>query len=192
MDAQGADADDGLTGATASRAEMSQDLPPAPVDEGPGAGQGRTPHLTLDGFSGPLERLLSLARAHQIDLGRVSLGAVIDQLVAALQQAPAATPLSEKGDWVVMAAWLVQLRSLLLLPAEAPARQAAEAEADQLRTRLNDLRAMQALAGWLGQRPQLGHDVFARGQPEGFGVSVEAGEVLDRDCLPLGQPGAVR
>ena len=88
-------------------------------------------------------------------------------------------PLGQKGDWVVMAAWLVQLRARLLLPADAPAQQEAAAEADVFRGRLVALEDIQALAGWLERRPQLGHDVFARGQPEIFGVSVEAGQAID-------------
>ena len=88
-------------------------------------------------------------------------------------------PLGQKGDWVVMAAWLVQLRARLLLPADAPAQQEAAAEADVFRGRLVALEEIQALAGWLERRPQLGHDVFARGQPEIFGVSVEAGQAVD-------------
>ena len=150
-----------------------------PDDGLAGAEPGRTPRLALDGFSGPLERLLTLARARQVDLGRLSLAALLDQLAAALQQASPTTPLGEKGDWVVMAAWLVQLRSLLLLPAEAPARQAAEAAADQLRDRLASLQAMQVLAAWLDVRPQLGRDGFARGQPEGLGVLIAAAPGLD-------------
>ena len=142
-------------------------------------GQRRTPQLSLDGFTGPLERLLTLARAHQIDLARLSLGMLVDQLAAALRHAPTPTPLGEKGDWVVMAAWLVQLRSVLLLPAEAPTRQEAAVEADQLRARLIGLHAMQALAGWLDRRPQLGRDVFARSRPEVFGVVSETVPVLD-------------
>jgi segregation and condensation protein A len=152
----------------------------APTGQAQGEGEGRTPQLILDGFTGPLERLLSLARAQQVDLAQLSLTALVDQLTVALQQAPPATPLGEKGDWVVMAAWLVQLRSLLLLPATAPARLAAEVEAEQLRTRLIDLQAMQALATWLTRRPQRGHDVFARGQPEMCGVVVGNPPVLDR------------
>ena len=143
-----------------------------------GAGDA-TPRLTLDGFSGPLETLLTLARAQKVDLSRLSLTSLVDQMEAALHQAPAATPLGQKGDWVVMAAWLLQLRSLLLLPADAPARQDAASEADQLRGRLVALQEMQALAVWLERRPQLGHDVFARGQPEVLGVSIAAAPALD-------------
>ena len=137
------------------------------------AAEERTPLLSLDGFIGPLERLLTLARAHQVDLTQLSLTTLIDQLAAALRHAPPAMPLGEKGDWVVMAAWLVQLRSVLLLPPEAPARQDATVAADQLRARLIELQATQALATWLRQRPQLGRDAFARGRPEMFGVASE-------------------
>jgi segregation and condensation protein A len=97
-----------------------------------------------------------------VDLARLSLPALLDQLAAALAQA---APLVEKADWLVMAAWLLQLRSNLLLPAGAPARAAAADEADRLRLRLAAQRDMQACAAWLDRRPYLGHDVFPRGQP---------------------------
>jgi len=138
-----------------------------------------TPRLALDGFDGPLERLLTLARAQQFDLSRISLTALLDQLEAAFRQAPARMPLGQKGDWVVMAAWLLELRSRLLLPAGTPAQQDATAEADELLGRLVALQAMQALAGWLERRPQLGRDVFGRGKPEVLGVSVEPTPDLD-------------
>jgi chromatin segregation and condensation protein Rec8/ScpA/Scc1 (kleisin family) len=126
-----------------------------------------------------LDHLLTLARAQKVDLSEISLAALVDQLAAALRQAPAATPLGQKGGWVVMAAWLVQLRARLLLPADTPAQQHAAAEADQLRERLVALQEMQALAAWLEQRPQLGRDMFARGQPEVFGVSIETAHAPD-------------
>jgi segregation and condensation protein A len=152
--------------------------PAEPGDDWPQSGEAGSPSLTIDGFSGPLDHLLTLARAQKIDLSRLPLRALVDQLMAALQQ-PRKVSLGQKGDWVVMAAWLVQLRSRLLLPADAPAQQAAAAAADQLRTRLAALEDMQALAGWLERRPQLGRDGFARGAPEFFGLSVEAGQAVD-------------
>jgi chromatin segregation and condensation protein Rec8/ScpA/Scc1 (kleisin family) len=189
------------------------DAPLAEGSEHPGelvasevpAAEERTPLLSLDGFTGPLERLLTLARAHQVDLTQLSLAALIDQLVAALRHAPPATPLGEKGDWVVMVAWLVQLRSVLLLPPEAPARQDATVAADLLRARLIELQATQALAAWLRRRPQLGRDAFARGRPELLGVASETvgldiieflwsslalldDVTLDADTLPVYQP----
>jgi len=155
--------------------------PPVPqaVEPDRTAAQGGTPFLALDGFDGPLERLLALARAHQIDFARISLTALLAQLEAALRQAPATTSLGEKADWVVMAAWLLQLRSRLLLPADAPVRQGAAGEADQLRDSLVELQTMQALAAWLERRPQLGQAVFARGQPEVLGASIEPTPELD-------------
>ncbi len=145
-----------------------------------GAERGENiPHLALDGFVGPLDHLLALARAQTIDLGRLSLTALLDQLALALQRAPATTALGQKADWVVMAAWLVQLRARLLLPPDMSAQQNAAAEAGALRHRLVALDDAQALAGWLERRPQLGHDGFARGRPEAAGVSVEGASAID-------------
>jgi segregation and condensation protein A len=158
---------------------VSDGSPTAPTADGPEEGEAGSPYLTLDGFTGPLDHLLTLARAQKIDIAGISLTALIDQLTTALRQAPAATSLGEKGDWVVMAAWLVQLRTRLLLPADAPGQQEAAAEADQLRASLAALEDVQALAQWLERQPQLGHDAFARGRPEMFGVSVEAGPAID-------------
>ena len=148
------------------------------VEDKAAAGQGASPFLRLDGFTGPLDHLLTLARAQKIDLATLSLTALVDQLTASLQQAPA-LPLGQKGNWVVMAAWLVQLRTRLLLPADAPEQREAAADAAQLRDRLTTLQAMRGLAGWLERRSQLGHDVLARGQPEVFGVSADAGPAVD-------------
>lgn len=138
-----------------------------------------TPLLALDGFSGPLNHLLTLARAQKVDLSAVSLTALVGQLEAALQQAPVTMPLGQKGDWVVMVAWLVQLRARLLLPPDAPALQDAQAETGQLREHLIALQAMQAVANWLERRPQLGHDLFARGRPEIVGCSIDATHAVD-------------
>jgi segregation and condensation protein A len=136
-------------------------------------GEGATPRLELDGFSGPLALLLSLARAREVDLARLSVMNLVDQLALALEQADPAIPLSQKADWVVMASWLLLLRSRLALPPEAPARQGAEDDAEVLRGRLRELQAAQALAHWLDRRPQLGRDVFTRGQPELLGTSID-------------------
>ena len=135
-----------------------------------GNGEGASPLLDLAGFHGRLERLLALARARQIDLARIVLPALVDQLVAALRDAGGCTPLGRQADWVVMAAWLLQLRSRLLLPAEGPASDTANREAAQLRRGLARLDAVQAAARWLDGQPRLGRDVFARGRPELMGI----------------------
>jgi segregation and condensation protein A len=172
---------DAITDAQAGsdRPVVSDTEAATPSVEEQASGEGGSLYLTLDGFAGPLDHLLTLARAQTIDLATISLTVLLEQLTAALQQAPAAVPLGQKADWVVMAAWLVQLRTRLLLPVDAPGQLEAAVEADQLRGRLVALEAMRTLAIWLSQRPQLGHDVFARGRPELFGVSVEAGPAID-------------
>ena len=165
--------------AEADGTETREPLSAERVEDEAAAGQGTSPFLTLDGFTGPLDHLLTLARAQKIDLSALSITALVDQLATSLRQAPTTLPLGQKGDWVVMAAWLVQLRTRLLLPADAPEQREAAADAEQLRDQLTTLQAMQGLAGWLERRPQLGHEVFARGQPEVFGVSADAGPAAD-------------
>jgi len=144
-----------------------------------GAGEGDSPQLDLAGFSGPLAQLLALARAQEIDLTKISLAALADQLTTALAASGHTTPLAHQGEWVVMAAWLVWLRSRLLLPPDAPAQVAAAVEAARLRDRLLALRAAQGLAAWLAARPQLGHDVFARGAPEWVGTGPATAHQVD-------------
>ncbi|WP_286705204.1 hypothetical protein [Acidiphilium sp. 37-64-53] len=87
-----------------------------------GVGEGGSPHLTLDGFDGSLALLLAQARAHQIDLSTLRLPELIDQLADRLERARATIPLGHQADWVVMASWILLLRSDLLLPRDAPAQ----------------------------------------------------------------------
>ena len=141
------------------------------------AGGATTPLLDLDGFSGPLETLLALARAHQVDLACISLPSLVDQLADALRER--AAMLGEKADWLVMAAWLMLLRSRLLLPADTREQRAAAADAERLRGALLAAGEMQALAAWLAQRPQLGRDVFARGQSEFVGLTMAPEHEVD-------------
>jgi segregation and condensation protein A len=150
--------DDAISGT--GRARRDEDG----TDAWDGSADGGTPCLDLDGFSGPLDLLLALARAQRIDLHRIALPDLLGQLAPALRQA---APLVERGGWLVMAAWVVLLRSRLLLHdgptavAEAPAR--TDRHARRLRAQLLGLQQVQAVAAWLDRRPQLGRDVFGRG-----------------------------
>ncbi len=140
------------------------------MDAGNGVADAGTPRLDLDGFTGPLDLLLALARAQRIDLHRIALPDLLGQLAPALRQA---APLAERGGWLVMAAWVVLLRSRLLLhnrptaEAEAPVR--ADRHTRHLRAQLLGLQQVQAVAAWLDRRPQLGRDVFRRGD-QGMGT----------------------
>ena len=141
-------------------------------------------HVSLDGFDGPLDLLLDLARAQKIDLARVSVLALVEQYLAVIEVA-GRIKLELAADWLVMAAWLTWLKSRLLLPPEAPEAAEGQQSAETLALRLAQLQAMRAGAAWLGARPLLGIDVFPRGAPEdrvGY----------DRTGLRADLPGLVR
>jgi segregation and condensation protein A len=120
--------------------------------------------LQLDGFEGPMYLLLELARAQKVDLAKISILALVEQFLAVIEGART-IKLELAADWLVMAAWLTWLKSRLLLPA-ADDPEDAEVAAETLAARLVDLQAVRAAAAWMGQRPQLGWDEFARGAAE--------------------------
>jgi len=140
--------------------------------------------LQLDGFEGPLDLLLDLARAQKVDLARISILALVDQFLAVIEGARRVR-IELAADWLVMAAWLAWLKSRLLLPAGTEAAADAEQAGEILAARLRDLQAMRAASAWLGERSQLGRDVFARGAPEDM-------TELDRSRLAFDMPGLIR
>ena len=137
--------------------------------------------LAVDGFEGPLDWLLELARARKVDLTRLSILALVEAfagaLEAALRRAPDAPvpDLAQWAAWTVMAAQLAELRSRLLRPADASDARTAQAEAEALRRQWLRRTEMAAAADWLERRPQLGRDVFARGRPEAGQAGPAAG-----------------
>lgn len=127
------------------------------------------PVLRLGAWEGPLDLLLELARAGRIDLARLSAVELVEQAAAAALEAlgEGRATLGEAATWTVMAASLVALRSRLLMPPDEEERQEAEQAAEALRRAALQREHMRLLADWLGRRPQLGRDVFARGRPDG-------------------------
>ncbi|HEY1936146.1 MAG TPA: ScpA family protein [Acetobacteraceae bacterium] len=147
--------------------------------------------LRLEGFEGPLDLLLDLARSQKVDLAKISILALVEQYLAVIEGARRVR-LELAADWLVMAAWLAWLKSRLLLPADVLGDQEAEEAAEALAIRLRDLSAIRAAAAWLGQRPQLGHDVFARGAPEDHTEIDRSRLALDLASLVRAYLGAVR
>jgi segregation and condensation protein A len=137
----------------------------------------------LDGFDGPLDLLLDLARAQKVDLARISVLALVEQYLAVIESARRVR-LEIAADWLVMAAWLTWLKSRLLLPPGSEAEEEGEEAAEVLAGRLRELEVVRAVVGWLGARPMLGHDVFARGAPEDH-------TEIDRSRLAFDLPGLV-
>jgi segregation and condensation protein A len=111
--------------------------------------------LRLEGFEGPLDLLLDLARGQKIDLARISILSLVEQYLAVIESARRVR-LELAADWLVMAAWLAWLKSRLLLPAGTEAAEEGEQAADVLAARLRDLQTIRAAAAWLASRPQLG------------------------------------
>jgi len=123
------------------------------------------PHLSLEGFEGPLDLLLELARAQKVDLARISILRLVEQYLAVVERARS-VKLELAADWLVMAAWLAWLKSRLLLPPENPPDTEAEDATELLHARLAELDRMRAAARWLGDQPRLGDDVHGRGIAE--------------------------
>jgi segregation and condensation protein A len=122
--------------------------------------------LQLEGFEGPLDLLLELARSQKVDLAKISILALVEQFLAVIEGARRVR-LELAADWLVMAAWLTWLKSRLLVPALGEPED-AEAAAEILAARLVDLQAVRVASAWLSKRPQLGWDEFTRGIPEEF------------------------
>src|SRR6266581_6212135 len=122
--------------------------------------------VDVEGFEGPLDLLLTLARQQKVDLAKISISALADQYLAFIEEARKLR-LELAADYLVMAAWLAYLKSRLLLPdAHAPEGQSAEDMANALALRLKRLEAIRDVAERLLGRPQLDRDVFGRGQGE--------------------------
>ena len=126
-------------------------------------------NLSLDGWEGPLDLLLTLARAQKVDLKQISILALTEQYLAYIEGARA-LKLEIAADYLVMAAWLAYLKSCLLLPRDEEADPSPEELALRLQLRLQRLDAMREAGARLMGRDRLGRDVFARGSPEGLKV----------------------
>jgi len=126
-------------------------------------------YLELEGWEGPLDLLLDLARRQKVDLKSISILALVDQYITYIERAEA-LKLEIAADYLVMAAWLAYLKSSLLLPREEQEDPSPEELALRLQLRLQRLGAMREAAARLMAGDRLGRDVFARGAPEGLKV----------------------
>jgi segregation and condensation protein A len=137
---------------TGRPAEISDDEPSLVVD--------------VEGYEGPLDLLLALARQQKVDLAKISILALANQYLVFIEAARKIR-LELAADYLVMAAWLAFLKSRLLLP-EAPTAEGPSAEemATALANRLRRLEAIREASNRLMNRPQLQRDIFPRGNPE--------------------------
>ena len=152
---------------------------------------GREPEgllLQLEGFEGPLDLLLDLARAQKVDLAKISILSLVEQYLAVIEGARRVR-LELAADWLVMAAWLTWLKSRLLLPEGAEAAEEGETggrDPGGPAARPAGDAGRRGLAGRAGR--SLGRDVFARGAPEDhteIDRSRLALDLRDRCCGPI-------
>ncbi|MHB8528804.1 MAG: segregation and condensation protein A [Caulobacteraceae bacterium] len=154
----------------------------AAAEEAAAAGEALI--LDLDGYEGPLDVLLALARGQKVDLLTLSVTRLAEQYLAFVRRARQRR-FGLAADYLVMAAWLAWLKSRLLLPRdqrgadEAPPEQTAR----QLTWRLAKLAAMRDAAAALEARAILGRDVFTRGDPQA--LTITGRSRLDGDLYAL-------
>ncbi len=138
---------------------FAQDPPPGPQDD--------LLTLDIDGWEGPLDLLLALARNLKVDLKDISILALVEQYLVYIEGARA-LKIELAADYLVMAAWLAYLKSGLLLPKDPAIEPSPEELALRLQLRLERLQAMREASARLMARDRLGRDVFMRGTPEGL------------------------
>ncbi len=144
---------------------MTQTDASEPVVETVSAAPSTDLVVALDGFDGPIDLLLNLARDQKVDLGKISILALAEQYLAYIASARKLR-LEVAADYLVMAAWLAYLKSRLLLPELPEDEPSPFAMAEALKFQLQRLEAMQKAAQTLYELPQLGTDTFLRGAPE--------------------------
>jgi segregation and condensation protein A len=123
--------------------------------------------VSTEGWEGPLDLLLALARTQKVDLREISILALVEQYLRFIEEA-VELRLELAADYLVMAAWLAYLKSGLLLPKEAQPDPSPEELALRLHLRLQRLEAMREAGARLMGRDRIGRDVFVRPAPEGL------------------------
>jgi len=159
-----------LTGGGMNASEPGAFMPDGwdddPAKQGAKAGEEAL-YLELDGWEGPLDLLLDLARRQKVDLKQISILSLVDQYLTYIERAQDLR-LELAADYLVMAAWLAFLKSSLLLPKDEQEDPSPEELALRLQLRLQRLGAMREAAARLLGRDRIGRDIFVRGAPEGL------------------------
>ncbi len=149
-------------------AEFQEDPPRKSIDL-PEDGDADAFLLNIDGYEGPIDVLLDMARNQKVDLREISILQLVRQYLSFIERAKELR-LELAAEYLVMAAWLAYLKSRLLLPQEKKegAELSGEQMAEALQFQLRRLEAMREAGEKLMARPQLGVNIFARGMPEGL------------------------
>ena len=117
-------------------------------------------HVSLDGFEGPLDLLLSLAKSHKVDLKKLQLGVLADQFLSFLKEKKHEVKLDSAGDYLVMASWLTLLKSKLIIPDDEQIDDETEKMNDLIAIRLQRLASIREKVDQLFDRAQLSREFF--------------------------------
>ena len=142
---------------------FAENVPDAVEDD------SETLKIDIDGWEGPLDLLLTLARNQKVDLRAISILQLVEQYLVFIDNARA-LKLELAADYLVMAAWLTYLKSALLLPKDPTIDPSPEELALRLQLRLERLNAMRESGARLMARDRIGRDIFLRGNPEGLRI----------------------
>ena len=124
--------------------------------------------VNLEGYEGPLDVLLVLAKSQKVDLMQISILQLTEQYLVFIAEVRERN-LELAADYLVMAAWLAYLKSNLLIPKEESGEElSAEEMAERLKFQLKKLEAIRQVSEKLMNLPKLGTDFFERGMPEGI------------------------
>ena len=124
--------------------------------------------VNLEGYEGPLDVLLILAKSQKVDLMQISILQLTEQYLVFIAKVRERN-LELAADYLVMAAWLAYLKSNLLIPREESGEElSAEEMAERLKLQLKKLEAIRQVSEKLMNLPRLGSDFFERGMPEGI------------------------
>lgn len=139
------------------------------------------PNINVDGYNGPIDLLLDLAKRQDRLLEKISFSQLADQFIEIVQDALAnkSTQLTSVADWIVMVSWITLIRSKLLCPKNEEEQKQAESDAERMIAILQEQETMRMAARWLAERPYMGIDWFTR--PE-----IEEGDsniIMDRQSL---------
>ncbi len=126
--------------------------------------------IKLDAFEGPLDLLLHLIQAHELDISRISIAKITDQYLAYVRLMQELN-FDVAGEFLVLAATLLHWKSKALLPQD-PSQAGAGVQDDDLLSpedlvrQLLEHRRFHAAGQDLAQLPHLGEDVFTRPNPK--------------------------
>ena len=123
--------------------------------------------VSIPNYSGPLEKLLDLAKNQKVDLNNISITQLADQFLEFVKNNKNLN-LETASEFLLMATWLAYLKSKLLLPEDEDDDFKAFEVAEKLKLQLKKLELIRLLSDQLLKKKRIGRDIFLRGMSGGI------------------------